>query len=333
MSIFQFLSTQPVQWRVLDLGRSIRVLSAQEVEAFEHKLQPYTTPYLQHAWLAIISWNPAKDQQHSIWFLKFPLDEFNIIQPHARDAFLEHWLKTLDQPKTAEAEAPHSFKPDANRMAYFHAKALRLLEQPASQFYHAAMAYVSGDLGFENWQTLGIQGLAEFASRLDEGAHAELLAQALPLMPAQPKHALLGFLEHENPNATLSQVLLSQAKQASIQEQPFWIRALSNSVERDARRDYLRQVLVDAAGLKLMEVYVTLSSRCWMDLDGELMLPFLDALAAEQFDPQVFEQIVLDLMTQPTLREQVLGAFRNPSRSDELAVALGHLFKRWQVNR
>ncbi|MEK9765595.1 MAG: DUF3549 family protein, partial [Thalassolituus sp.] len=200
MTISQFVAKSGARMRVFDLGRRISKFSQSELVAIEFLARPYPSPYLRHAWVGILSWNPDQPGQHNIWFLKLPLDEQNILQPGPRDAFLQHWLRVVQYPDQDHGEAPCSYKPDGNRMAYFHALALRTLKQPETQYYATARAYLSGDTGWENWQQLGLQGLAEVISRLDEKHNTELLTQALPHIPAVPRNVILGFLENAEPD-------------------------------------------------------------------------------------------------------------------------------------
>ena len=64
-------------------------------------------------------------------------------------------------------------------------------------------------------------------------------------------------------------------------------------------------------------------SRCWNDLEGDTLSLYLEKLALAGQD--VFLALVADLMTLPGKRKQILEAFRNPQRSDELGAAIGVL--------
>ena len=62
---------------------------------------------------------------------------------------------------------PYVFTPNANKLAAFNAQVKCLLKQSASQYYEYAQLYFSGKLGFDNWQSVAVQGIADFAMRLD----------------------------------------------------------------------------------------------------------------------------------------------------------------------
>ena len=96
MSISQFVAGTGARMRVFDLGRRVAKIGQSEFEAFENLARPYPVPYLRHAWVGILSWNPEQPGQHNIWFLKLPLDEQNILQPGPRDDFLKHWLRVVE---------------------------------------------------------------------------------------------------------------------------------------------------------------------------------------------------------------------------------------------
>ena len=327
MTISQFVAKSGARMRVFDLGRRISKISQSEFEAIEDLARPYPSPYLRHAWVGILSWNPDQPGQHNIWFLKLPLDEQNILQPGPRDAFLQHWLRVVQHPDQDHGEAPCSYKPDGNRMAYFHALALRTLKQPETQYYATARAYLSGDTGWDNWQQLGLQGLAEVISRLDEKHNSEILTSALPHIPAVPRNVILGFLENAEPDVNLT-IALMDTLAAEMKAGPdanvlaAFCRAMSGSVSVNHRRDILNLILQHPLAAEA-EVLSAVESRCWRDLEGELLSLYLETLATA--GQEVFLALVADLMTLPGKRQQVLEAFRNPQRSETLSGAIGVL--------
>ncbi|MFT5307588.1 MAG: hypothetical protein ACI9NA_001412 [Gammaproteobacteria bacterium] len=327
MTISQLVQRSGAQMRVFDLGRRIGEISTTDFEAIELLAKPYPAPYLKHAWLGIFSWNPDKPGQHNIWFLKLPLDEQNVLLPGPRDTFLEHWLRVVQAPTKQHGDAPCSYKPDGNRMAYFHALALRTLEQPATQYYATARAYLSGDNGWQNWQQLGLQGLAEVVARIDEDNNDVLLCQAMPKMAAVPRNVLLGFLENATPGLNLTLAIsdsLAQvvADNASAADLAAFARGLSGSSSVPQRQQLLGAILAHPEA-RSIEVLSAIGSRCWLDLSDERLQIYLEHLAAVGQDS--FITLIADLMTLPSMRERILAAFRNPERSDTLSAAIGKL--------
>merc|ERR1711879_870661 len=144
----------------------------------------------------------------------------------SRDAFVRYCAdRMVSGDQSDKGEAPCSFKPDANRMAYFHSLASRELGGENSRFYGIARAYLSGDMGWDNWQQLGLQGLA----------------QVMPFLPQVPLNVVLGFLENQSPdqvltsaiNDRLAAVIDSGATPADLAA---FARALSHSQNIQQRR-------------------------------------------------------------------------------------------------
>lgn len=329
MTIGELITQNGAQFKVFDMGRRISELSEQMFAEFEAQAIAYPTPYLKHAWLGLMGWNPKQPGQHHIWFVKLPLDEQNIIQPSARDAFVAYWLRAIKYPDQEHGEAPFSYKPDPHRMAYFHALALQLLKQPNSKHYHAARAYLQGEIGYEQWQMLGLQGLAEVVSHLDAEQNTEILAQALPQLPAQPRTVLLGFLENNAPNQLLTSAINDTLAQAVAQpieaeELAAFVRALSNSQNLVQRRELLGAILQHEHRYSV-ELLAAISSRSWMDLHGELLLQFLECLARNEQGAGAFNALVADLLTLPGMRQQFIQTLALPQRSEELVSAFNSL--------
>lgn len=325
MTISQLVAETGAQMRVFDLGRKIKKIGRSDFEAFEQLAKPYPSPYLRHAWVGILTWRPSEPDKHSIWFLKLPLDEQNILQPGPRDAFLQHWLKVARYPDKEHGEAPCSFKPDSHRMAYFHAKALDILQQAPTSYYSTTRAYLSGDNDWAQWQHLGIQGIAEVVARVEQDHNNQLLVRALSKMPATPRNIFFSFLENIELDHELTQVicqLLDECIDQSPSEADLaaFSRALSSSVSQSYRQQALQKILEQPQAQGL-EVLSAISSRYWQDLDGTLMQSFLERLAIAGSD--VFMALVADLMTISGQREKIMQAFRHPSRSDHLSSAIG----------
>lgn len=331
MSISEFIDKSGAQMRVFDLGRRVQKISKQDFKDYDLLNKPYPTPYLGHAWLGILTWNPKVPGQHNVWFLKLPLDEQSFIEPGHRDAFLNHWLKCIQYPDKEHGEAPCYYKPDQNRMGYFHALALKALQQPHSNFYATTRAYLSGDTGWDNWQQVGLQGLAEVVVNLDEDGNEKLVIDALANMPIEPLRAVLNYLENVHPNSALTiaindrlaQVIAGNAESADLAA---FSRALSHSQNEVQRRQLLSAILQHPKTQNI-EVLAAIASRCWQDLEGDLLMAFLELLAGNDQGQNAFNAIIGDLMPLKGMREAVLGVFRDPSRSDVLTAAIEGLMK------
>lgn len=310
VTIGELVAGRGAQMRVFDMGRRVSDIALSDFAAFEQQQQPWATPYLKHAWLGILSWSATAPGQHNIWFLKLPLDEQNQLQAGPRDAFLQFWLRVMAAPDQQHGDAPCSYKPDASRMAYFHALALQVLEQEPTQYYTTARAYLSGDIGWDNWQQLGLQGLAEVVARIGQEHNAGLLARALPNLPAIPRNALLGFLENTQPDQTLTSAINDTlaavvAQQATAVDLAAFARALSQSVNISQRQQLLA-ILLQHPHRHSVELLAAIGSRCWQDLHGPLLQQYLENLAQNEQGAGAFNALVADLLALPGMRGQFL---------------------------
>lgn len=202
-SLKQFFSEIDYHFQCYNMGRRIHPVDQQTFIDFENTHAAWKTPFLQHAWLALLFWenksrkndgskeNPETPEHH-VWFLKFPLDEQAKLNLTARDDFLRHLFKVLGdyltlsqqgdsqetQHKTpsekrhslesAMQDSPYGFQPKPEQMANFHAIVHKQLSMPASPFYTSTQNYLCGSNDFKEWNKLGFQGFADIAARLDE---------------------------------------------------------------------------------------------------------------------------------------------------------------------
>lgn len=324
-------------FRIFDMGCRLTKVSASEFKAFESGSKAYPLPWLRHAWVGVLLWN-SQDQKAStptIWFLKFPLDERGELIQAARDEFLNQLLETIgtsmiDQHASSEwaEQLKHSnlaFTPDQYRMAAFHAQASLTLDQPASSFYTDVQNYLIYDGVSPNWQSLGLQGFADFAVRLDQQPHwqdniSKLKAPVLETLAAQ--------LENHSISHTLANEFIKRGQTSTDEgEQVSCLRAISQSTDAASRREWLAAILADQKQTSV-EMLATITSKCSQDLlDSQLMGLFVQQCAADQ---GVFNGLVQELMFQPKLRVKVLEAFRANNRTPELIQAIGALMGQQQ---
>ncbi len=340
-SITDFLTSMAVQYRFFDCGRRIEEVSNTTMVHIENNRQPYPTPYLQHAWIALLFWDPQDTNTQQLWFLKFPLDEQAKLIPAARDAFLKQLLLSAGNNLQALADGekmrgilehnPYTFTPTPERQASMHAKAKQLLGLEPSQYYATTCTYLNGDL--KDWHHLAIQGLADVSVRWPQ--HQQALSVALPNLPQTPLLSLCQCLENEPITGPLTNAIC----QRLIQEREHspnshnshnsdavvaaLIRAMSASQSSELRQKTLQSLLLEQAPLAI-EALAAIATRCCGDLHNPLLcLPFLEQLALH---PQVtFNRILADLLFLAELRGHILGCFRMIERSPQLAVAIGGL--------
>ena len=336
-TITDFLVLSGFQYRIFDLGRKIQKISNQTFAAIELQQTPYPYPFQQKAWIAILFWDKQKQQEPVIWFLSFPIDELGLLKLESRDAFVRDLMTNIGEnmqahleggiAKDSLKESPFSFKPREDRLAMFHALATVELNENPSSYYQATQEYLSGRLGFEQWQFLGLQGISDVIARLDRDDNAAVLASAVSEMPDVPLDRFMQCLENVPYSGKLSAAVAKRVtKEMSLEGiQPALLasllRALSSS-EAKAERHRLYTEVLSSDCKKEIEVITAISGRAWQDLkEDSLMLLFLESAALQE--QEVFNILLVDLMTIPDMRPKVLAGLRNPERSTDLSKRIG----------
>ncbi len=364
-TIKQFFTAIGCRFQCYDMGRLIQPIEHQTFIDFEHTRIAWNSPFMQHAWLALIFWKQisetSTEQNHTVWFLKLPLDEQAKLNLAARDDFLRRLIgaltnfleNSLQQQDNNQGEDLHSldnvmkdnpygFQPKQEQMANFHAIVHKHLALPASQYYQPAQKYFSGIDGFEHWSQLGFQGIADVAARMDEKYQGknnqQLIAQAIAHLPASPFQALGNCLENhivsrQLTRAVLDRVIRDQEREQNEKE-PIsiaiyiaCIRATAQASDLNLQAQLLTRILSSSARSDL-EILATISARCWQQLcQAQILSLFLEALArTEAYQNQgqgAFNAIMSDLMFIPEMRHTILQAFRSSERSERLAQAIG----------
>ena len=336
-TLYQLLESTDTQYRVFDMGRRVQKIANADFKAFEDATQPYPYPLRQKAWLAILFWDKNRSSEHYLWFLSFQLDEQGMLIQATRNHFIAMVIEILGTQLTGNGvnqekldNNPYTFKPDQAKLAMLNALIKTQLKQNASVYYEHAQSYLSGDLGWDDWHSVGLQGLADFVARLDSDSNADSLLKALPNLPIDVATPLLGLLEHGHITTAICEQLVAQT-QAAIENNDKQglingIRAISNAKAAALRQQVLTEVLNSDFAAD-PEILLVLTGRCWLDLeDDALRHQFLEALAAADPEGQLFQGIVGDLVAIPAIRHKMLTSFRSPDRSPTLAKAIGLLF-------
>lgn len=338
-SINEFLRQAGFDYIVYDMGRRMVRLTPQQFNQFENGVIAYPAPLQQHAWLGLLGWQAQDKAHHFIWFLKLPLDELGKINPLARDELLHYLVNQLgqrllaSQNNTDTATAlPHGFTPGEESMAMFHAKAAQHLGQPPSRYYQHARDYLTGQQGYEQWAFVGMQGLADVIVRLRQEDNEARLLQALPHLPSQPFGQLCRFLEHEEISAELATAITQRIGTHAEVDIPredlvASTRALSGCTDADIRQNWISRILNGPYATDI-EILAAISGRCWKDLqDSDICQLFLERLAVNSHQQNGFNALLMDVLAIPGMRDMVMQGLRNPSRSEELARALGQFFR------
>ncbi|MEF1192175.1 DUF3549 family protein, partial [Vibrio parahaemolyticus] len=202
-TLTQLLKNSHCEYQIFDLGRRIKTIDSQLFADVEKGLCPYPYPMQRKAHLAIAYWNEQK--QPWIWFLKFELDERGLLKQSDIGNFIKYVVEAMGTRLSEEmseeqqqklSNNPYTFKPSEDKMAVFHSQVRANLDLPTSQYYEHTQHYFTGGLGWENWQTVGLQGITDIAARLGKEQNAVTLRKALNHLPNEPLYALLGALEH-----------------------------------------------------------------------------------------------------------------------------------------
>ncbi|WP_037027126.1 DUF3549 family protein [Psychromonas aquimarina] len=337
-TLTEFLQESKCQFRVYDLGRKVSRISSSVFKKIAHNEQPYPYPIQQHAYIALTFWQNSAQKEHFIWFLKMPLDEQGLMKIPAQSSFIRMVVEAIGEDLTADiskklqerlAGNPFVFKPGAEKLAIFNAAVNAAFIRPPSSFYQGAVHYFSGAAGWNNWQELGIQGIADLTARLNHDNNQEQLINALPFLPQQPLQSLALCLENQDQISTsLAEALSRQADielQADHQDSAILLlRALASAPAAGITKTLLEKQFSSEL-IHNPHWYVGIAGRLWTMLEDETLLNrFLEALANHQ--PSLFPQLFADLVAIPSLRDKVLKQLRLPARSPALTEAIGVLF-------
>lgn len=342
-TLTDFLDKTGANIRVFDMGRRVSLVSANTFSRFEQCELPYPQPYMYHARLGILFWYPQAPEQHFIWFLQFPLDEQGFIIQAARDGFLKRLLETVgqsakdlsdDESQQAQnlmKDNPLAFQPDQERIAIFNAKAKLALGQPASRFHDQAEEYFTGQREMDNWEDVGLQGIADFTVRLEKQDNAGALAKHIASFPDIPFSALCRCLENEAIDHKLTAVICERAgkliadPEADRLTLAAAIRGVGHSQAKGLRDGLIRSVL-ESSHSEDIEILTVIAARAWESLENPgLLKPYLEKLASCSAGDQAFIKIVRDLIFVPGLRTLIIAQFRDPDRSEALSNAIGML--------
>ncbi|AIU67575.1 DUF3549 family protein [Vibrio coralliilyticus] len=331
-TLSQLLTNSECQYQVYDLGRRIKHIDSKVFADVEKGLQPYPFPLQRKAHLAIAYWNEHK--QPWIWFLKFELDERGLLKQADVGNFIKYVVEAmgtrLSQEMTEEQQQklsnnPYTYKPAEDKMAVFHSQIRAQLDLPCSQYYEHAQHYFSGGLGWDKWQTVGLQGVTDICARLGHNQNGVNLRKALKHLPNEPLYALLGALDHTPLPDKLAERLQEIALEQIDSNDPdiFLLGALARALS-GANTSYSGVILdkiLASPRLSHQEVLIGVAGRSWHLLrDPQRAQQFLLRLA-QTGNQALFNQLFADLVMLPELR-MVLLPLLHSAPSQELAEAL-----------
>jgi len=340
-TISQLLHSSNSQFRIYDIGRKIEKISKEQFEKIELNQIPYPTPSQGHASIAVAFWK-KKSAQPYLWLLKFPLDERGLLNQGARNHFIAIIIEALGNNLTQDTNVqqeellksnPYLFTPAQYKLATLNSKINFELKYAPSEYLTPFLTYISGENGWDNWQTVGVQGITDFAVRIKENTNSEKLINALPHLPIEVLFPLCGALENEELPIDLIDALLnllqnslnvSKEDDNSLQTQQHLLRSLACNCQHTNVIKFVNLLLAQKDVTP--ELLITLSARCWLALatPAQLMIYFEHLVACK--DQALFNSIFKDLVAIPTLRPIVFECMRSSDRSNALSQAIGQLF-------
>jgi len=343
-NLTDFLEQAKCQYRAYDLGRIVQKIENVEFQKVTCNALPYPYPIQQHAFIALTFWQVAAQKEHFVWFLKIPLDEQGLMKITAQTSFIRMVVEAMGENLTADvsdklqqrlASNPFVFKPSAEKLAIFNAAINSTFVRPASSFYPAVQTYFSGQENWQNWQTLGFQGFADLAARLDYDNNQQKILNVLPQLPEQPLQTLSLCLENQsNMSEELAKSLSQHALKRLQLGQPttaiLLLRAITSNPHHQVTKELINQQF--ASDLRNQaDWYITIAGRCWAHLEDETLLNrYFEALATHH--QTLFPQLFADLVAIPALRDKVLKQLRLTARSPALSKAIGLLFSAVKEN-
>ena len=325
-TLIDLLEATGAKVRIYDMGRRVTKITRETFRRFEQTDIPWPTPLARQAWLALFM-RADEISEPVIWFLRFPLDEQGKLLQSARDYFIhrliEAWQHNQQEdnqdPVDALKDNPYVFKPREERMAVFHAKISRDLKNEASQYFEPARNYFGGKEGWDNWQFVGYQGIADLAARFGEDENTALIAAAVPELPAEPLVALCHCLENEQIPHAIGEALYLRLSGEAEGAQPDLltitaeIRALCNPIAKEIRDKAVRVVLENPLLGTNPEVLAAISGRAWPVLhDVPIRKSFLKSLATNDQGQAFFERCMADLLAIPDLQKALIETASDP---------------------
>ncbi|MFY8272687.1 DUF3549 family protein [Pseudoalteromonas sp. SSDWG2] len=336
-TLAQLLDAAGTTWRVYDIGRRVQKIDKATFAQIESTQKPYPYPQAQHALMAIQFWDPKASAEPYVWFLKMPLDEQSKLVAASRDHFANMVLEAIGTQLTGNDEQqgqldnnPYVFTPNANKRAAFNAQIKVELRQSASQYYEHTQLYLSGKLGWDQWHSIAVQGLADFAARFDHGDNERAFINAWHHLPQAVRQPLAAQLEN-TPVPTHSAEMLLQSLNQSLANSDKallidCLRAISFAPATGLVEQAVDAVLTSqfASDADLCQV---IAGRLWAVLEKpERLAQFMENSAAIDDEQPVFASIFADLVAIDTLRPHVLAMLRSEERSEQLSRAIGSLF-------
>lgn len=321
----QMLEAAGMQYACYDMGRRVVELTREQFDSFELGTITYPLPLKRKAWFALLLTDPRQQAQEPlIWFMQLPLDELGKVNLAARDECLHLLIERLggDAGVVQDSEGlgsvlegnPYVFQPNQERLAVLHARITARLGQSPSHYYAHALAYFNGELGWEQWPFIGLQGIADIAVRLETDDNPRRIAEAIPYLPLAPLQALCHCLENIASTEDIGRALHARIVQVlgapapELKELTALLRGMAGCNNQDLRNRAIKLVLQNEIADDV-ELLAAIAGRAWESLqDAGIRTLFLERLAGNPLGQGVFDNLMMDLLFLPTTREAMLSS-------------------------
>ncbi|WP_440873811.1 DUF3549 family protein [Thalassotalea sp. PLHSN55] len=333
-TISELLSLSDSQYRIYDIGRRIDKISKADFNKIEANQLPYPFPSQGHAFVAIAFWQ-KKSPQPYLWFVKLPLDERGLLNLASRNHFIEVIITALGtdlsvDPTEKQEELlksnPYHFTPSQYKLAFINSLLKAELKQPNSVYYQGVQNYLT-EQKWDNWQTIGVQGITDLCARLALENNRELVSTAFEHLPEQVLLPVCSALENISLDVNLIDKIIAKyavVEQNNLLLKTHLLRALASSCEHPHVMQFFDKLLQQS---NLPEdIIIAIAARCWQVLhQPAYMMNYLENIAQGDAS-EIFSALFKDLVAIPLLRPILFQCMREPNRSDTLAKAIGLLF-------
>ncbi len=335
-TISELLSLSDSQYRIFDVGRKIDKISKSQFDKIEHNQLPYPSPSQGFAFIAIAFWQKRSDSPY-LWFVKLPLDERGLLVLASRDHFVSIIVEALGSdlsvdPSERQEELlksnPYHFTPSQYKLAFINSLLKVTIKEPASQYFHTVIEYLSSTEKWDNWHNIGVQGLTDLATRFKDEGYDHLLSNAFKHLPNEVLFPLCSALENVELPLCLIEAILEKLtnNENSPEIETVLTRALASSCNHSLVVQYFSTLFEQKTSAVSDETLIVVAGRCWQVLDTpEQMMKFLELLIKAD-DNLLFPAIFKDLVALPLLRPILFQCMRDPNRSPALSQAIGQLF-------
>ncbi len=339
LTISALMQQSGSHFRIYDLGRKITKISKKSFLQIELNQLPYPFPAQGHAAIAVIFWQQKATEPY-LWFIKLPLDERGLLNQGARNHFIaiiiealglenaKNNLSMLPNKKQAEIlkNNPYHFSPAQYKLAALNGIIKTELKQVASQYYQHCQHYLAGKSSWHDWQNIAVQGLSDFAARLNQHKNEQCFVRNINQLPEQVLIPLCGALENQTLPLSIIDAIIEKFHDSTNNSllQQHLLRALASSCEHPHVTNMIYNLLTDNQPND--DLLIVISSRCWLALPANnLLMMFLEKLVTAK-EITLFSAIFKDLIAIPAIRPILFKCMREPNRSQALARAIGQLF-------